>query len=195
MTPLMPPLLSTWSWRLERVAGGRTVLTRGQAATAARDLVGDRAAHPESYAGYEEEFQAAVDALTVLAQQPNRSDDLLGVLAAERRGRDRDRADAGLTPVLRTRSSTTAEHDRVPRGLPDPLDRWVHRLIRHRNGMKHIDPIEASRAEVELRNEASLHPGLYRYGVVAAYLERTLRELGDLATRERPEPAARYRFG
>ena len=190
----MPQMLSTWSWRLERVAGGRTVLTRGQAATAGRDLAGDRAAHPQSYAGYEEEFRSAVEALAVLARQANRSDDLLGVLAAERRGRERDRPDALLAPVARTRSSAAAEHDRVPRGLPDPLDPWVHRLIRHRNGMKHIDPIEASRAEVELRNEASLHPGLYRYGVVAAYLERTLRELGDLATRERADASMRRRL-
>lgn len=189
----MPPLLSTWSWRLERVAGGRTILTRGQATTAGRDLAGDRAAHPESYAGYEEEFQAAVDALAVLAQQPNRRDDLLDVLAAERRGRDREHREASSLPAARTRSSAAAEHDRVPRGLPDPLDRWVHRLIRHRNGMKHIDAVEAARAEVELRNEASLNPGLYRYGVVGAYLERTLRELGDLATRDRGEASRRFR--
>ena len=189
----MPELLSTWSWRLERVAGGRTVLSRSQAQTAARDLAGDRAANPEAYVGYEEEFRAAVDALAVLAEQQNRRDDLLTVLAVERRRRERESPDARLAPA-RIRSSAAAEHDRVPRGLPDPLDRWVHRLIRHRNGMKHIDAVEAARAEVELRSEAALHPGLYRYGVVGAYLERTMRELGELATRERPDSGMKYRF-
>ena len=191
----MPELLSTWSWRLERVAGGRTVLSRSQAQLAGRDLAGDRAAHPESYAGYEEEYRAAVDALAVLAQQPNRRDDLLSVLAVERRRRDRQNPDALPPAAARVRSSAAAEHDRVPRGLPDPLDRWVHRLIRHRNGMKHIDPVEAARAEVELRSEAALQPGLYRYGVVGVYLERTLRELGDLATRERAGTGLRFRVG
>ncbi len=181
----MPPVLSTWSWRLERVAGGRTVLTRSQAATAARDLVNDRAAHPEAYVGYEDEFGAAVASLGVLSTQQNRRDDLLAVLATERRVRERDAPDANIAPAVRSRTSAAAEHDRVPRGLPDPLDRWVHRLIRHRNGMKHIDPVEAARAEVELRSEAVLHPGVYRYSVVASYFERVLRELGELATGSR----------
>ena len=48
MSHLMPEPLATWTWRLERVRNGRTVLTRAQAATARTDLLNDRAAHPES---------------------------------------------------------------------------------------------------------------------------------------------------
>jgi hypothetical protein len=92
MSHLMPELLSTWSWRLDRVRNGRTVLTRGQAASARTDLMHDRSAHPSDYAGYEDEYAAAVAALEVLAQQANRADDLLSVLRAERRATDQPSA-------------------------------------------------------------------------------------------------------
>ncbi len=182
----MPELLATWSWRLERVRNGRTVLTRGQATTARTDLQHDRAANPEDYAGYEEEYTAAVEALAVLAEQPNRRDDLLSVLSAERRHREREADAAPARPVDRARVSLAAEHDRVPKGLPEPLDQWVHRLIRYRNGAKLIAPDEAARAEIHLRTEADLHPGAYRNATAAPYYGRVLRELGEIATRQRP---------
>ena len=186
----MPEPLSTWMWRLERVRNGRTMLTRSQAAAARTDLLNDRAAHPESYSGYEDELATAVDELTVLSQQANRHDDLLSVMAAERRRAEREAAANGtaLDPrsTARSRNSLAADHDRVPAGLPEPLDQWVHRLIRYRAGVKIITPIEASRAEIRLRNEADLQPGAYRSGVAAGYYHRTIRELGEIGTAERP---------
>jgi hypothetical protein len=190
MSHLMPEPLATWMWRLERVRSGRTVLTRSQAATARTDLANDRAAHPEQYAGYEEEYATAVDELEVLARQANRHDDLLAVLAADRRRAERDGVAGGGAqeerPVARVRTSLATEHDRVPAGLPELLDQWVHRLIRYRAGVKIISPIEAARAEIRLRNEADLHPGAYRSGAAAGYYARVLRELGEIATAERP---------
>lgn len=185
----MPEPLATWTWRLERVRSGRTVLTRGQAATARADLAGDRAAHPDDYVGYEEEFAAALDELEVLSRQANRHDDLLSVLAADRRRAEREATDSGTADAragLRPRVSLASEHDRVPTGLPEPLDQWVHRLIRYRAGVKIVTPIEAARAEIRLRNEADLQPAVYRAGVAAGYYARVIRELGEIATSERP---------
>ena len=184
----MPELLSTWSWRLERVRNGRTVLTKGQAASARTDLVHDRSAHPADYSGYEEEYASAVDALNVLAQQANRSDDLLAVLRSERRSQDAPARERYATAPDSTggRTSLAAEHDRVPAGLPEALDQWVHRLIRFRSGAKIIAPIEAARAEVRLRNEADLNPGAYRNATAAPYYGRVMRELGEIATAQRP---------
>jgi len=185
----MPEPLATWTWRLERVRNGRTVLTRAQAAAARTDLANDRAAHPDEYAGYEDEYAAAVDELDVLSRQANRHDDLLSVLAADRRRAEREAtAEAAPDPRsgLRTRSSLAPEHARVPAGLPAPLDEWVHRLIRYRAGAKVITPIEASRAEIRLRNEADLQPAAYRTGVAAGYYARVIRELGEIATAQRP---------
>lgn len=187
----MPELLSTWSWRLDRVRNGRTVLTRGQAVTARADLTHDRAVHPGDYAGYEEEFAAAVDALEILAQQPNRTDDLLSVLSAERRRREGADARSGYAAAPdpaagRGRVSLAAEHDRVPKGLPELLDQWVHRLIRYRNGAKIIAPIEAARAEIRLRNEADLNPGAFRNATAAPFYGRVMRALGEIATEQRP---------
>ena len=190
MSHLMPEPLSTWTWRLERVRNGRTVLTRSQAATARADLSNDRAAHPESYAGYEDELATALDELDVLSRQANRHDDLLSVMAADRRRAEREATASGTSgdrgARTRARASLTAEHDRVPAGLPEPLDQWVHRLIRYRAGVKIITPIEAARAEIRLRNEADLQPGAYRAGVAAGYYHRAIRELGEIATSERP---------
>lgn len=185
----MPELLSTWSWRLDRVSNGRTVLTRGQAASARTDLAHDRAAHPSDYAGYEEEYAAAVDALEVLALQANRSDDLLAVLRAERRTSEqpaRERYATAPDTAGVPRASLAAEHDRVPAGLPEALDEWVHRLIRYRGGAKVIAPVEAARAEIRLRNEADLHPGAYRNATAAPFYGRVMRELGEIATSQRP---------
>lgn len=186
----MPELLSTWSWRLDRVRNGRTVLTKGQAASARTDLAHDRSAHPSDYAGYEDEFASAVEALEVLAQQANRSDDLLAVLRAERRASDqpsaRERYATAPDSTGVPRASLAAEHDRVPAGLPAALDEWVHRLIRYRGGAKVIAPIEAARAEIRLRNEADLHPGAYRNATAAPYYGRVMRELGEIATSQRP---------
>ena len=187
----MPELLSTWTWRLERVRNGRTILTRGQAATARTDLVNDRALNPDSYAGYEEEYASAIDALDVLALQPNRRDDLLEVLAAERRRHALESERAGTPaappePADRRRVSLAPEHDRVPAGLPEPLDQWVHRLIRYRSGAKVIAPIEAARAEIRLRNEADLNPGAYRNAANIPHFRRVIRELGEIATSQRP---------
>lgn len=185
----MPEPLATWSWRLERVRSGRTVLTRSQAATARADLANDRAAHPDAYAGYEEEYATALDELDVLSRQANRHDDLLSVLAADRRKAERESAAGAVSDPrsgARPRVSLAAEHDRVPAGLPEPLDQWVHRLIRYRAGVKIISPIEAARAEIHLRNEADLQPKLYRSGVAGAYFARVVRELGEIATAERP---------
>jgi hypothetical protein len=184
MSTLMPQLLATWTWRLDRVRSGRTILSRGQAATARADLVNDRVAQPEGYAGYDEEYTAALDALEVLAQQHNRRDDLLSVLSAERRRSEGD----GVATVStdRGRVSLAPEHDRVPAGLPEMLDQWVHRLIRYRSGAKLITPIEAARAEIRLRNEADLYPGAYRNSTSGPYLGRVMRELGEIATSERP---------
>ncbi|WP_431219675.1 hypothetical protein [Leifsonia xyli] len=189
MSHLMPEPLATWTWRLERVRSGRTVLTRSQAATARTDLANDRAAHPEAYAGYEDEYAIAVDELEVLSRQANRHDDLLSVLAAERRRAEREAVAGGAVADARAsrgRTSLATEHDRVPAGLPQPLDEWVHRLIRYRAGVKIISPIEAARAEIRLRNEADLQPGAYRAGVAAGYYARVVRELGEIATAERP---------
>ncbi|MGN6425880.1 MAG: hypothetical protein ACTHMF_03600 [Leifsonia sp.] len=191
MSQLMPELLSTWSWRLDRVRNGRTVLTRGQAVTARADLTHDRSVHPAEYADYEEEFAAAVDALEILAQQPNRADDLLSVLSTERRRREAEDARAGYAAAPdpaagRARVSLAAEHDRVPKGLPDLLDQWVHRLIRYRNGAKIIAPLEAARAEIRLRNEADLNPGAFRNATAAPFFGRVMRELGEIATEQRP---------
>ncbi|NUU06574.1 hypothetical protein [Leifsonia sp. C5G2] len=189
MSHLMPEPLATWSWRLERVRNGRTVLTRSQAATARTDLANDRAAHPESYVGYEEEYATALDELEVLSRQANRHDDLLSVLAADRRKAERESGVATVSDArsgARPRVSLAAEHDRVPAGLPEPLDQWVHRLIRYRAGVKIISPIEAARAEIHLRNEADLQPKAYRSGVAGAYFARVVRELGEIATSERP---------
>lgn len=190
MSQLMPELLSTWSWRLERVRNGRTVLTKGQAASARTDLVHDRAAHPSDYSGYEEEFDSAVEALGVLAQQANRSDDLLAVLRAERRTNEsapaRERYATAPDSAGAPRASLAAEHDRVPHGLPETLDQWVHRLIRYRSGAKVIAPIEAARAEIRLRNEADLNPGAYRNATAAPFFGRVMRELGEIATSQRP---------
>lgn len=180
----MPQLLATWTWRLERVSSGRTILSRSQAKTARADLVNDRAAQPETYAEYAEEYTAALDALQVLAQQQNRRDDLLSVLSTERRRREGDDAPAASTD--RGRVSLAAEHARVPGGLPEMLDEWVHRLIRYRNGAKVIAPVEAARAEIRLRNEADLHPGAYRNTTAAPFYGRVMRELGEIATGERP---------
>jgi hypothetical protein len=192
MSHLMPELLSTWSWRLDRVRNGRTVLTKGQAASARTDLVHDRSAHPADYSGYEEEYTSAVDALDVLAQQANRGDDLLAVLRSERRSQDgpaRERyasaPDSSGTPGA-PRASLAAEHDRVPVGLPEALDQWVHRLIRYRSGAKIIAPVEAARAEIRLRNEADLNPGAYRNATAAPFYGRVMRELGEIATAQRP---------
>lgn len=183
----MPELLSTWSWRLDRVRNGRTVLTKSQAASARTDLAHDRSAHPSDYAGYEEEYASAIEALEVLAQQANRSDDLLAVLRAERRASDPSARDRYATaPDSAPRASLAAEHDRVPAGLPEALDEWVHRLIRYRGGAKVIAPIEASRAEIRLRNEADLHPGAYRTSMAAPFYGRVMRELGEIATSQRP---------
>lgn len=186
----MPEPLVTWTWRLERVRNGRTVLTRSQASTARNDLMSDRAAHPETYVGYEDELATALDELEVLSRQANRHDDLLSVMAAERRRAEREATASGtvLDPraASRGRTSLAAEHDRVPGGLPEPLDQWVHRLIRYRAGVKIITPIEAARAEIRLRNEADLQPGAYRSGVAAGYYHRAIRELGEIATAERP---------
>lgn len=186
----MPELLSTWSWRLDRVRNGRTVLTKGQAATARTDLTHDRSAHPSDYAGYEEEYASAIEALEVLAQQANRSDDLLAVLRAERRVSDqppaRERYATAPDGSGVPRTSLAAEHDRVPAGLPEALDEWVHRLIRYRGGAKVIAPIEAARAEIRLRNEADLHPGAYRNATAAPFYGRVMRELGEIATAQRP---------
>ncbi|QNE36104.1 hypothetical protein [Leifsonia shinshuensis] len=189
MSHLMPELLSTWSWRLDRVRNGRTVLTKGQAASARTDLVHDRSAHPADYSGYEEEYTSAVDALNVLAQQANRSDDLLAVLRSERRSQDapaRERYATAPDSTGGPRTSLAAEHDRVPTGLPEALDQWVHRLIRYRSGAKVIAPIEAARAEIRLRNEADLNPGAYRNATAAPYYGRVMRELGEIATAQRP---------
>ena len=82
--------------------------------------------------------------------------------------------------------SLAAEHDRVPKGLPDLLDQWVHRLIRYRNGAKIIAPIEAARAEIRLRNEADLNPGAFRNATAAPFFGRVMRELGEIATEQRP---------
>ena len=194
----MPEPLATWSWRLERVRSGRTVLTRSQAATARADLANDRAAHPDAYAGYEEEYATALDELDVLSRQANRHDDLLSVLAADRRKAERESVAGAVSDPrsgVRPRVSLAAEHDRVPAGLPAPLDQWVLRLIpelshlitiRYRAGVKIISPIEAARAEIHLRNEADLQPKLYRSGVAGAYFARVVRELGEIATAERP---------
>ncbi|GIT81845.1 hypothetical protein LLS1_35140 [Leifsonia sp. LS1] len=184
MSTLMPQLLATWTWRLERVRSGRTILSRGQATTARGDLVNDRASQPEAYAVYEEEYAAALDALEVLSRQQNRRDDLLSVLSTERRRREGD--DAVVAGTDRGRVSLAPEHDRVPAGLPEMLDEWVHRLIRYRSGAKLIAPIEASRAEIRLRNEADLHPGAYRNSTAAPFYGRVMRELGEIATSERP---------
>lgn len=189
MSHLMPELLSTWSWRLDRVRNGRTVLTKGQAASARTDLAHDRSAHPSDYAGYEEEYASAVDALEVLAHQANRSDDLLAVLRAERRASDqpaRERYATAPDAAGVPRASLAAEHDRVPAGLPEALDEWVHRLIRYRGGAKVITALEAARAEIRLRNEADLHPGAYRNATAAPYYGRVMRELGEIATSQRP---------
>ena len=189
MSHLMPELLSTWSWRLDRVRNGRTVLTKGQAASARTDLAHDRSAHPSDYAGYEEEYASAVDALEVLAHQANRSDDLLAVLRAERRASDqpaRERYATAPDAAGVPRASLAAEHDRVPAGLPEALDEWVHRLIRYRGGAKVITALEAARAEIRLRNEADLNPAAYRTGIAAGYYGRVIRELGEIATAERP---------
>ncbi len=180
----MPQLLATWTWRLDRVRSGRTILSRGQASTARTDLVNDRAAQPGAYAGYEEEYAAALDALQVLAQQQNRRDDLLAVLSTERRRREGD--DVAAVSTDRGRVSLAAEHDRVPAGLPEMLDEWVHRLIRYRSGAKLIAPIEAARAEIRLRNEADLYPGAYRNTTAGPFYGRVMRELGEIATNERP---------
>ncbi|MBW8871662.1 MAG: hypothetical protein JF618_05670 [Leifsonia sp.] len=189
MSQLMPEPLATWTWRLERVRNGRTVLTRAQAATARADLVNDRAAHPTEYAGYDEEYATALDELEVLSRQANRHDDLLSVMAADRRRAEREATDGG-SPLpgggARGRVSLASEHDRVPKGLPEPLDQWVHRLIRYRAGVKIIAPLEASQAEIRLRNEADLQPAVYRTGFAAAYYNRVIRELGEIATAERP---------
>lgn len=186
----MPEPLATWTWRLERVRNGRTVLTRAQATTARADLMNDRAAHPADYADYDEEYTTALDELDVLSRQANRHDDLLSVMAADRRAAEREAAAAGTArvgaPGARSRTSLATEHDRVPAGLPEPLDQWVHRLIRYRAGVKIITPIEAARAEIRLRNEADLQPAAYRTGVAAAYYARVIRELGEIATAERP---------
>lgn len=184
MSTLMPQLLATWTWRLDRVRSGRTILSRGQASTARADLVNDRAAQPGAYAGYEEEYAAALDALQVLAQQQNRRDDLLAVLSTERRRREGD--DVAAVSTDRGRVSLAAEHDRVPAGLPEMLDEWVHRLIRYRSGAKLIAPIEAARAEIRLRNEADLYPGAYRNTTAGPFYGRVMRELDEIATNERP---------
>jgi hypothetical protein len=189
MSHLMPQLLSTWSWRLDRVRNGRTVLTKGQAASARTDLAHDRSAHPSEYAGYEEEYASAVDALEVLAQRANRSDDLLAVLRAERRASEqpaRERYATAPDSVGVPLASLAAEHERVPAGLPAALDEWVHRLIRYRGGAKVITPIEAARAEIRLRNEADLDPGAYRNAAAAPFYGRVMRELGEIATSQRP---------
>ncbi|WP_089879624.1 MULTISPECIES: hypothetical protein [unclassified Leifsonia] len=194
MSHLMPEPLATWTWRLERVRNGRTVLTRAQAATARTDLVNDRAAHPADYADYEEEYATALDELEVLSRQANRHDDLLTVMAADRRAAEREAAANGTasaggstsTSAARSLTSLATEHDRVAKGLPEALDQWVHRLIRYRAGVKIITPIEAARAEIRLRNEADLQPAAYRTGVAAAYYNRVIRELGEIATAERP---------
>ncbi|MGO4301969.1 hypothetical protein [Leifsonia sp. RAF41] len=190
MSHLMPEPLATWTWRLERVRSGRTVLTRAQAVTARTDLANDRAANPDTYAGYEDEFTTALDELDVLSRQANRHDDLLSVMAAERRRAEREAtangAPADPRAAARGRSSLAAEHDRVPSGLPEALDQWVHRLIRYRAGVKIITPIEAARAEIRLHNEADLQPDAYRAGVAAGYYHRAIRELGEIATAERP---------
>ncbi|MFP3467307.1 hypothetical protein [Leifsonia sp. SIMBA_070] len=190
MSHLMPEPLATWTWRLERVRNGRTVLTKAQAATARTDLANDRAANPEQYSGYEDEYAAALDELEVLSRQANRHDDLLSVMAAERRRAEREAVASGSVadarPIGRSRVSLASEHDRVPAGLPEPLDQWVHRLIRYRAGVKAIAPIEAARAEIRLRNEADLQPAAYRSGVAAGYYARTIRELGEIATAQRP---------
>ena len=189
MSHLMPELLSTWSWRLDRVRNGRTVLTKSQAASARTDLAHDRSAHPSDYAGYEEEYASAVDALEVLAHQANRSDDLLAVLRAERRASDqpaRERYATAPDAAGVSRASLAAEHDRVPAGLPEGLYEWVHRLIRYRGGAKVITALEAARAEIRLRNEADLHPGAYRNATAAPYYGRVMRELGEIATSQRP---------
>src|SRR6478736_3919790 len=99
MSQLMPEPLATWTWRLERVRNGRTVLTRAQAATARTDLVNDRAAHPSEYAGYDEEYATALDELDVLSRQANRQDDLLSVMAADRRRAEREAAASGTASV------------------------------------------------------------------------------------------------
>jgi hypothetical protein len=184
MSTLMPQLLATWTWRLERVRNGRTILSRAQAATARADLVNDRAATPAAYADYDEEYSSAVDALQVLAREQNRRDDLMSVLATERRRREGD--EVATVSTDRGRVSLAAEHDRVPAGLPEMLDEWVHRLIRYRSGAKVIAPIEAARAEIRLRNEADLHPGAYRNTTAGPFFGRVMRELGEIATAERP---------
>lgn len=190
MTQLMPELLSTWSWRLDRVRNGRTVLTRGQAVTARTDLVHDRTAHPEAYVGYDSEFAAAVDALDLLAQQGNRGDDLRAVLSAERRRAGQEPRDRSLAhaPEARARASLADEHDGVPSGLPVLLDQWVHRLIRYRRGAKIITSLEAARAEIHLGNEADLHPGAYRNAVAGPLYRHVMRELGEIATAQRSGP-------
>ena len=186
----MPEPLATWTWRLERVRNGRTVLTRAQAVTARTDLANDRAANPEPTPVMKMSSRRRVDELDVLSRQANRHDDLLSVMAAERRRAEREATANGARRRSagggEERSSLAAEHDRVPAGLPEPLDQWVHRLIRYRAGVKIITPIEAARAEIRLRNEADLQPDAYRAGVAAGYYHRAIRELGEIATAERP---------
>jgi len=118
------------------------------------------------------------------------------VLATERRreraasgaggAADGGRGDHATLGGGRARASLAPEHDRVPRGLPEPLDQWVHRLIRYRSGAKLIAPIEASRAEIRLRNEADLDPAAYLGPVSGPYFRRVMRELGEIATSQRP---------
>jgi hypothetical protein len=111
-------------------------------------------------------------------------------MATERRRAEREATADGtsLDPrsAARGRRSLAAEHDRVPAGLPEPLDQWVHRLIRYRAGVKIITPIEAARAEIRLRNEADLQPRTYRSGVAAGHYHRAISELSEIATAERP---------
>ena len=190
MSHLMPEPLSTWMWRLERVRNGRTMLTRSQAAAARTDLMNDRAAHPESYTGMRRSWRRRSTSSLCSPGRPTATTTSCpswrrsGVGLSARRRRTAPQPDPRST--ARTRSSLAADHDRVPAGLPEPLDQWVHRLIRYRAGVKIITPIEAARAEIRLRNEADLQPAAYRSGVAAGYYHRTIRELGEIGTAERP---------
>lgn len=186
----MPARLEQWLWRTRRIRAGRTELTRLDAAAALRALQADRTAFPDSYLGFETELAEVVETLEVLTQHRSRREDLVSIVAAEQRASRRSAETDGDEPAEsdrnRHRRRAAAELDRVPAGLPPELDGWARRVIRHQHELVPIDPEYAARAETVLRSDARAYPDAYASGWVQARLREVLRQLGEIATRQRP---------
>lgn len=188
MTSEIPAKLERWLWRIDRIERGSAEHTRTQVLAGRVELELDRTAYPQAYAAHGDDFDRAIAALEMLATQQSRREDLLRVVATEKRARSAEVLESEETQSEfgRARASARRELEQIPTGLPPVLDAWNRRAVKAAHELFPMPAGEASRGETVLRADRTAHPTMYAPHWVARRLDRVLDMLSELATHERP---------